>query len=235
MKQPSVQTVSEILSFVVHDLRNHAAVLSVNVPFIEEVVNGSDDGSITEDERQDLLDAAADTNQACSSLLMGLEQFGYVAHWIAGKEFIQVDDGDLMAGLRELTSRETRPRLELESTEDRLPVRGANVLVKILDILIANASQHAPPDSTVKISARREGDTVVAELQDKGRAIAQELRPKAFTPEGQPLLKNRSDGRYSRVVGLLAAGILAQTAGAALEADGEDGRAVFRLRAPVIP
>ena len=68
------------------------------------------------------------------------------------------------------------------------------------------------------------------ELVDQGRAVAPELRADAFSLQGQSKLKERSDGRYGRVVGLLAAAILADAMGIKLEADGTDGAAVFRMR-----
>ena len=91
-------------------------------------------------------------------------------------------------------------------------------------------------------SVRRPGDFCVqgsletpmprVEVEGAGRAIAPELRDIAFTAAGQLKLKERSDGRYGRSLGLFAAGLLAQAMGARLEAGGTDGAAIIRVVLP---
>jgi hypothetical protein len=46
-------------------------------------------------------------------------------------------------------------------------------------------------------------------------------------------MKGRSEGRYGRVLGLFSASILAQAAGARLEARERDGLNVFRVLLPL--
>ncbi|MGB5312751.1 MAG: hypothetical protein WBN38_11835, partial [Polyangiales bacterium] len=76
----------------------------------------------------------------------------------------------------------------------------------------------------------QDGEWVVIEVEDAGEAIAPELRDKAFTLEGQKALKGRLDGRYSRFVGLFAAAVVLDGVGGTIEAAGERGAAVFRIR-----
>jgi K+-sensing histidine kinase KdpD len=141
-----------------------------------------------------------------------------------------VVDGDLAVELQELAGRETRIMVELQVPGRAMNVKGANALVAIVDILIANAVQYAPAGSAVEISARYGQGGPLVEIRDQGPAVAADLREKIFTAEGQLLAKKRADGRYGRVVALLAAGGLARAAGATLEADEDSGRALFRLR-----
>jgi len=86
----------------------------------------------------------------------------------------------------------------------------------------------AEPHATVRVY--QDGGQVVIEVEDSGEAIAPELRDKAFTLEGQKALKGRIDGRYSRFVGLFAAAVVLDGVGGTIEADGESGAAVFRVR-----
>jgi len=70
----------------------------------------------------------------------------------------------------------------------------------------------------------------VVELRDRGPALGADLRESAFTLPGQQVLKGRSDGRYGRVAGLFTVGLLARAIGATIEADEEEGAALFRIR-----
>ena len=75
-------------------------------------------------------------------------------------------------------------------------------------------------------------------IRDKARempAVPEELRAKLFTMTGQADVKRDRRGRYVRCVGLFAAGLLAQALGASLEAGGEDGAAIVRVRLAMGP
>jgi two-component system sensor histidine kinase/response regulator len=224
-------TLSKLLSLVIHDLRNPAAALGINLPYVREVLELLPEESISGEQRQDLLEALDESGEALAGLLLGLEQFGWVALWMAGESAMAAADGDLAAELHEFASRETRMKIELRAPERGMNVEGANAIMATIDILIANASQHAPAGSAVAITARDTREGPLVEVRDQGPAVAADLRETIFTVEGQLLSKKRSDGRYGRVVALLAAGALARAAGAVLEADEDEGRALFRLRA----
>ncbi len=226
----SQHKLSKLLSMVVHDLRNPATALGINLPYIEEALQSLREGELSEDRWTDLQEALSDSNEALAGLLRGLEQFGWVARLLAGERPMPVADGDLAVQLRELVEKEHRTNVVLELPEHPLNVKGANALVAAVDILIANAAQHAPAGSAVRVSARTAPDGPVLEVRDQGPAVGEDLRETIFTAEGQLLSKKRIDGRYGRVAALMAAEGLARSAGARLEADEEEGRALFRLR-----
>jgi signal transduction histidine kinase len=226
----SLHTLSKLLSVVIHDLRNPATALGINIPYIRDAVESLGNEALSAEDRQDLLDALDESGRSLSDLLRGLEQFGWVARWMAGEEVTSIADGDLVAELRELARAETRMKIELAAPEHAVKVRGAGALASAVDILIANAVQYAPAGSGARISVQSGPEGLLLEIRDQGPPVAADLRKTIFTAEGQLLAKKRPDGRYSRVVGLLAAACLAETAGAVLEADEDSGRALFRLR-----
>ncbi|MBW2465219.1 MAG: ATP-binding protein, partial [Deltaproteobacteria bacterium] len=98
-----------------------------------------------------------------------------------------------------------------------------------LDVLLANAVQHAP-GGVVDIEASREEQEVVVTVTDTGRAVGEDLRQDCFTLAGQERLKGRADGRYGRAGGLLAARLIVEAMGGVVEAGGVDGAAVFTVR-----
>jgi signal transduction histidine kinase len=230
MDKPTIESIGTLLSLVIHDLRNPTATISANVSFISDVFDSLQRGAISEDDAKDIREALFDTTIALNELMNGLDSFSWVARWIAGRDIIQVEEGNLVAELHAVVQHEKRAKIELDVHEGPIMVKGGNVVPKILDTLIANSMQHAP-FSPIRITVVSEGDKeVIVEIRDQGFAIAEDLRDKVFSLDGQVLLKGRRDGRYSRVVGLFAAATLARAIDASLEAGGKDGDALFRLR-----
>jgi signal transduction histidine kinase len=229
MDKPTIESLGILISLVIHDLRNPAATLSANVSFIGDVFDSTHKGVLPEEDVIDVREALIDSSIALSELMNGLEGFSWVAKWASGRNVVEVEEGDLVAELHAIVQSEKQSKIELDVPTGPLMVRGGNAVPKLLEILIANSKQHAPY-SPIKLIARRKGeDRVEVTIRDQGLAVAEELRDKAFTLEGQVLLKARRDGRYSRVVGLFAAATLASAIGATLAASGEDGDAAFHL------
>jgi signal transduction histidine kinase len=225
MAELTRETIGQILSLIVHDLRNPTATLSANLAFIRDVAEG-ELGPLSED----VLEALQDAGIALADLMRGLDQFAWVARWLAGEPAVHAVEADAVPELKAAAERHKHVRVSVELQEQDKPlrVRGGSVLAKLLDTLLSNSVQHAG-HAPIVLRAARQGERVIIEVRDQGRAIASELRDKAFSLEGQWLLKGRSDGRYGRVVALFAVATLAEAIGAKLEADGTDGESILRL------
>jgi len=212
----------DLLALVVHDLRNPVATISANVSFVKEVGAGDD---------EDVIEALDDVETALGDLMRGLEQVGWVGRWIAGQASMEGAAGDLRSAV-EAGVRRTHTSLSVTLPSEPIEVgRAGGALARVVELLVRNALANAAPE-TVHVIVRDGGAEGVVEVRDAGRAIGEELREAAFTLEGQQILKGRADGRYSRVVGLLAVRTLVDSLGASVEADGQDGDAVFRVRVP---
>ncbi|HJL19818.1 MAG TPA: HAMP domain-containing sensor histidine kinase [Sandaracinaceae bacterium LLY-WYZ-13_1] len=216
-------SIDELIALVVHDLRNPVATVSANVSFVKEVGPGDD---------EDAAEALEDIETALGDLMRGLEQLGWVGRWIGGNTAMDGAPSDAREAVRAAVSR-LGGAAAAELPEEAVYVRaGGGALTRLVELLLRNALSHAPA-SSVRVTLRAEGDAAVVEVHDGGRAVGEDLRDEVFTLDGQQRLKGRADGRYSRVVGLLAARALADSIGATLEANGADGDAVFRIRAPL--
>lgn len=213
--------IGEVLSLIVHDLRNPVATISANVSFVRDV--GVDEGD------EDVREALVDVEAAVGDLMRGLEQLGWIGRWLAEEPALTGPVAEVAASVKGTL---TRLGVEVPIETPDAPVRaeGAGTpLSRMLEILIGNAQGRSGAElSSVRI--REDGRWVVVETIDRGRAVAPELRERAFTLEGQLEIKGRSDGRYIRSAGLIALKALAEAIGASVEADGEDGAAIFRLR-----
>ena len=215
------QLLGSLMMQMAHDLRNPAAALGTNLVFVTEAVQRGEYG--------DLGEALADIKLSLADMNQGLMHLATIASAIVGERTQQPVDGDVVAAVKIFAAKKHEVPLVLSTSATPLKAHGANLVASLLDIFVADANTHAPGE-TVTIRVFADGDFVVVEHEDRGPALAQEFRSTAFAPEGQAKIKNRSDGRYARCLGLLAARLTAETMGAAIEADGTDGAACFRIR-----
>ncbi len=208
------------LGLLVHDLRNPAATISANVDFLQEV-------GLSE---IDSMEALQDVKLAVRELRRGLDLLAWISRWLTGHVPLEAANGDVGVFIRRLEHEETPVPVKVEIDDaGQLYAQGAQVAVEVVDLLLHNTRANAP-DTTATVRVYEESHRVVIEVQDSGEAIAPELRDKAFALEGQKDLKGRLDGRYGRFVGLFAAAVVLDGVGGSIEADGEKGAAVFRIR-----
>ena len=222
MAKPDVIKADEmgsVLGLLVHDLRNPAATITANVDFVQEV------GLVDNDS----IEALQDVKLAVGELRRGLDMLAWISRWFTGDVPLEAANGDAGVFLERLERADTPVPVSVEMAKgDQLYAQGAQVAVEVVDLLLHNTLANVPdPRATVRLY--QQGGRVVIEVQDAGEAIAPELRDMAFTLEGQQALKGRLDGRYSRFVGLFAAAVVLDGVGGTIEADGEQGAAVFRV------
>jgi signal transduction histidine kinase len=214
--------VGRLLGLLVHDLRNPAATIAANTDFLKDIEFQDDDAR----------DALADVHIALDELRRGLELVSWVGRSLSGQPAVADATADVVPAVegvcRSVADERGLPKVEIVG-DGPFRARGGGSVAPMLRALIDNSRAHAR-NGTVVVRVRREGSEILVELEDSGRAIALELRDVAFTLTGQQQLKGRGDGRYGRFASLLACGVAATSLGAKIEADGEDGRAVIRIR-----
>ncbi|HEY8431379.1 MAG TPA: ATP-binding protein [Sandaracinaceae bacterium] len=217
-KAESHRAIAELLALLVHDLRNPVATIGANLSFVRE----------SSPEDADVREALDDVETALADLARGLDQLGWIGRWLGGAPALDAAPGDVRPVVRAAIHRVGK-RVAVSLPDAPLEARAAgNALGRLVELLVRNSLAFADEDS-IEVAARAEGEHVVIEVKDGGRAIAEDLAPAAFTMEGQSALKGRADGRYSRAAGLLAARALADTLSAELTAGGTDGAATFRV------
>lgn len=222
MAKPDVINADEmgtVLGLLVHDLRNPAATITANADFLQEV------GLVDNDS----VEALQDVKLAVGELRRGLDMLAWISRWFTGDVPLEAANGDAGVFLERLERADTPVPVTVNMAEgDQLYAQGAQVAVEVVELLLHNTLANvADPRATVRLY--QQGGHVVIEVEDAGEAIAPELREMAFTLEGQQALKGRLDGRYSRFVGLFAAAVVLDGVGGTIEADGEQGAAIFRV------
>jgi len=229
MNKPIQDIMGDILSVIVHDLRNPTATLRANIYFIHEVLDSTGQNALSDEDWLEVKEALEDSEIAMNDLTQGLEQFAWIAQWFSNKVVIKANDSDLIAELNGFIKQNRQMQIGLQAPEGPLLIKGGSALPKLLNTLISNSVQHALSKS-VQFVVENHDNEIVLEIRDDGPALAEELRDKAFTLEGQLVLREQKNGRYGRVLGLFAARTFADAIGVKLETEEREGMAVFRLR-----
>jgi signal transduction histidine kinase len=223
----SSELVSALLGLFAHDLRNPLSALHSNVSFLGSVVGTSDT------EAHEALEDVAASSDALGHITDNLELFALA---LDGTKTRETHEFPLRELLRESAQKSRRfaesYRVNLEvDVESAAGMRGSanrDMLMRSLCNLIRNAIQHAGETGKVTVRAWREETNVVLSVTDSGVPLARDMGEQAFTAEGQLSTKNISGGRYSRGLGLYAARIAADVAGATVRG-GSTAEARFEL------
>jgi signal transduction histidine kinase len=224
----------QLLVLLAHDLRNPLSALHSNIGFLESSTDGSD---------ADLREALADVTVSCGSLnqiIDNLELFGLSTLEEQPRlERLPVSLDDLA---REAVNRAASSANSYGAELVLAPPEPAGVRVRVhrematraLGNLIFNAIQHGG-GGRVAIAVRADGVNGVVAISDPGLPLATKLRENAFTAAGQLACKADPDGRYSRGLGLFAAGVAAALAGAQVQClQTGEGKNLLEMRAVLV-
>ncbi len=212
MSEP-FQFESTIIAAFVHDLRNPLSAISTNVDYL----------LTTRDLSADARDALQDTHAMCVAQRLMLDNLAMLAGAISSDPKLTDLDACLAAAIAENVSRAQLEGLEIEKPSGvalgRHVVREAPLLLGIRN-LMANAIEHAPRGSSIRVEAESSKDGMALHVYDSGPAALDGAV--ATTLEAQ--LHQRSDPkvRYGRGMGLYCASRAAKLAGGTLafRADG---------------
>jgi signal transduction histidine kinase len=221
----------QLLVLLAHDLRNPLSALHSNIGFLESSTDGKD---------TDLREALADVTVSCGSLnqiIDNLELFGLSSLDEPPRlERLPVSLDELA---REAVNRALASAGSYGAELALAPSANPGLRVRVhrematraLGNLLFNAIQHGG-GGVVSVACAADGDAGVIQVSDAGLPLSANLRDDAFTAAGQLACKNDPDGRYSRGLGLFAAGVAAALSGAEVRSrQSREGKNVLELRA----
>jgi signal transduction histidine kinase len=209
--------VGGLLGLIVHDLRNPLSALHSNASFLQSARDATS---------PDVKEALEDVSASCEALGHIIDNVELLALALRGERRFEQNSfsvrdliGDALSRSRSLAASYS-VRVEFVSSPDADAKLAANreMLGRALGNLVKNSIQHTEDGIPVKISARLAGDRVLLLIEDGGSPVAQDFQDKAFSAEGQVSAKGLVGARYSRGVGLFAARLAADAAGAKVRA-----------------
>jgi signal transduction histidine kinase len=210
--------IGELLGLLAHDLRNPLSALHSNLGYLDAVLAARD---------EEVREAIEDGLVSCDGLSHVIDNVDLFGQALRGSgetaaQGMATPVSALVAAAVESCQAAARSHglvLQLDGSARQVHASveaGRELATRALSNLIRNSIQHAPPASTVTVSASIEGSLVKVQVRDCGAAFPDSNRKNAFTAEGQVAAKARS-GRYSRGMGLYCAELAASLCGAQIE------------------
>jgi len=208
------QLIGELLGLLAHDLRNPLSALHSNLGYLDTVLT-TRDGEARE--------AVEDGVVSCDGVSHVIDNVDLLGQVLRGGLRVHRSPSPvaaLIAGAVERCQPAARSHgltLELDAKARQLHAAvdvGRDFATRALTNLIRNSIQHAPPATTVTVTATTEGRRVCVRVCDNGTSLTDDNRESAFTAEGQVAAKARTNSRYSRGMGLYCARLAAKLCGA---------------------
>ncbi len=218
---------SSLLSAVSHDLRTPLGAITGAATTLRDASH-----AVNESQRAELVEAICDEAERMERLVVNLLEMTRLqaGALVVKKEWVPLEEilGSALNRLeKELGRRpihlDLQPQLPLWSVD---PVLLEQVFVNLLD----NAVKYTPPGSAVSISARVEGDRVMAEVRDEGPGLPPGSEQEVFEKFV------RAGPREVRGAGLglaICRGIVEAHGGLLVARNGPQGGAVFSLSLPL--
>jgi signal transduction histidine kinase len=219
--------VGGLLGLIVHDLRNPLSALHSNASFLQ---------SVRDVTSPDAKEALEDVSASCEALGHIIDNVELLALSLRGEKRFEQNSFSVRELIADALSRSKSLATSYSVRVEFTPSPAADVhlatsremLGRALGNLIKNGIQHAQDGVPVRVSAHVEGPRVVLLVEDGGAPVSADFQDRAFTAEGQVSAKGLVGARYSRGVGLFAARLAAEAAGAqvrAVPAPGGSGNA----------
>jgi K+-sensing histidine kinase KdpD len=178
---------SALLDAVTHDLRTPLTSIKASVTTLLDETNGAggDGQSITLDaaSRREMLEVIDEESDRLNRFIGGLIELARIE---AGEMQLRrrwgAIDEIVAAALSRAESLTRRHRIKLDIERDLPVVRvDARAVSEVVYTVLDNAAKYSPPETTILVEARREGDdSVLIAIVDDGETIAPELRERVF-------------------------------------------------------
>jgi len=211
--------VGAVSAHLLHGLKNPVAGLQHYLSSL---------GQAAGDEDEALRAEAASTTRRMQSMIQEIARVLREENGIAGYEVTLDELREMVSGKAAVVARSRGVRLDFTCVADgRLSNHQANLVMLILENLVANAIQATPSGKTVAVTVSRQHDRVDFEVRDEGPGVPSEIKPRLFAP----VRSTKPDGLG---MGLAISKQLADHLGADLDlcSSGPDGSA-FRLALPL--
>jgi two-component system OmpR family sensor kinase len=212
----------EFVADASHELRTPLTSILANLELLESELDG---------ERREMAESALRSSRRMRRLVADLL---LLARADAGREVPAVPV-DLSAVAREAAAEagalSSDHPLSLDLPRPVAVSGVADDLHRLAGNLVENALLHTPPGTPVTVSVRREGDSAVLEVADRGPGVPEELRERVF----ERFASGAGDGATSRGSGLGLAIVkaVADAHGGRVELSAADGGgARFRVTLP---
>jgi len=219
---------AELIHAIAHDLRNPLAAVVTNVEFSRRILRGGD---------ADTIEAMDDTVTACEVLRRIICNLDIVTQ---AKDVATTSHNVMVTQVVSEVTQQCRSRARqtgvtintIGTESDARAMLDQRLFALACENVICNAIQYSPNDSSIDVELRADGAIVTVAVRDIGPAIPENLRTLALSADGHTTRGRQADSRYGRGLGLLAARLAAEAAGATLTVGAHGTHSVMTFAMP---
>jgi signal transduction histidine kinase len=212
---------NELLGMAAHDMRNPLhAILAYSDFLIEEA------GAALSEEHIEFLSIIQSSSEFMAALLNDLLD---VAKIESGKLQLSLEPCDLPSLTTQNVARNKilarNKGIEMKPSIEALPpmMLDPAKIEQVLNNLISNAIKYSPPDTTIDVKLRRDGERAVLSVQDQGQGIPEHELDALFQPFQTTSVK-ATGGEASTGLGLVITKKIVEGHGGDIEVDSEVGK-----------
>ncbi len=220
VSEKNIEVIGRLLALLAHDLRNPLSALHSNLGFLAAVL---------EHPEPDVSDAISDGLISCEGVGHIIDNMDLLGQSLRGHEERAADRivlpafvSEVVAGCRTLCDSHGLSIEVVNELPGKTVTVSANreLLSRALSNLVRNSIQHAPSGSVVRLFLTATEHGARVRVVDVGLEIDPREAESLFSAEGQLAAKSSHSGRYSRGMGLFAARLAADAAGANIALSG---------------
>ena len=168
---------SALLSSVSHDLKSPLAAMMGAAESLQVL-----DKQLTQVDREELVDTILQESRRLDSYIQNLLDMTRLGHGTLKieRDWVSIDD---IVGSALVRLRRYFPSVKIEySAESPAPLLFAHAALveQALFNILENAAKYSPPEESIQISVRQQGNRCVIEIEDRGPGIPEPLREQIF-------------------------------------------------------
>ncbi|HEV8247173.1 MAG TPA: response regulator [Polyangiaceae bacterium] len=216
-----------LMAFVVHDLKNPVSTIDLHAQLLLR------DRELPTRARGAAL-SIRDEVRSMMRLILNLLDISKSEEGRLSPAFVAVEPRELVNQVFEaLEVRALANGMTLESDIEALSIRAdADLLRRVIENLLENALRHAPENSVVRVSGRKDVEGFELRVADTGRGVPEELRESIFERFVQLEHGDRTVTRSGRGLGLAFCQLAVEAHGGRIWVEDGAPGAVFCVRLP---
>lgn len=200
-----------VLAILSHDLRSPLAAVIITASYLKSNIERMDSHKVRE--MLELLHSSLNDELNMLDYLVDWARIKYAAEAFSPGKLNLADYVDKVFETLKDTAQFNGINLLTDIEKSMYVYADPNMLISVLQNIIANAIRYTHPGGNISVTAKRKDSKMLIEVKDTGIGMSKEIQKLLFTPQISSLTKERNGGKKNRIGLLLVKGFLEKNGG----------------------